>query len=78
MADQLKYTDKGVFCTGGVVERLPLEREPNPNSNPNPNPKKSFELPRTVPRSCLLTDHRRVAILFAVQSLIIMSHTQSA
>ena len=68
-ADQLTCTDMAGFRTGGVVERLPLEREPNPN--PNPNPKKSFELPRTVPRSCLLTDHRRAAILSVAQSLII-------
>ena len=32
-----------VFRTGGVIERLPLEREPNLNLNPNPNSKKSFE-----------------------------------
>ena len=40
----------GRFHTGGVVERLPLERKPNPNS------KKSFELPRIIPRSSLLID----------------------
>ena len=34
--NQLTCTDKGVFRTGGVVERLPLQREPNPNPNPNP------------------------------------------
>ena len=63
--DQLTCTNMAVFRTGAVIERLPLERKPNPN------PKKSFELPRTVPRSCLLTDHRRPAILSAAQSLII-------
>ena len=52
LQDQLTCTDKGVFRTGGVVERLPLEREPNPN----PNPKKSFERDlKLLSRSC--TEH---------------------
>ena len=54
--------DKGVFRTGGVVERLPLKREPNPNPNPNPN--KSFERDlKLLSRSC--TEHYNGRLYFA-------------